>query len=452
MGFVRERIRGDGVVRYQAHYLDARGRQRSAGTYATAELATRAWQRMEEGIAEGRLGDSQRGRQRFRRYVEDEWLPRHQIEARTRENYVYYLGRYIYPAFGLMRMTEILPTDVRQWVADLKGGGTSPSVIKSCFAILSAIFTTAFNDQITHTHPCRGVKAPPVPKKVRTIVTPEQFDQIHAALPNDAARMLVELDVETGLRWGESTELRVKDVDLRTRTVMVKRVAVELVPKNHPDGKRFVVKEYPKDREHRRIKLNKQVAAALATHITSNRLGPDALLFPVTLMRPDRWPTDAASLSDLGLTEPNAAGRRYPHGTITAYNMAPCKCQYCRRAYAEYRAARRAAGRDSPRTPRRALDTDGHIPRRWFRGGVWLPALERADLPIKVRPHDLRHAHASWLLAGGADLQYVKSRLGHGTIKTTEQYLHTLDDVDESALEGLSAIRGRSSRGTGRIG
>jgi site-specific recombinase XerD len=58
---------------------------------------------------------------------------------------------------------------------------------------------------------------------------------------------------------------------------------------------------------------------------------------------------------------------------------------------------------------------------------------------------DLRHAHASWLLAGGADIQVVKERLGHATIATTERYLHTLPDADETALDALSAIRNRRS-------
>jgi site-specific recombinase XerD len=66
-----------------------------------------------------------------------------------------------------------------------------------------------------------------------------------------------------------------------------------------------------------------------------------------------------------------------------------------------------------------------------------------AGLTIKVRPHDLRHAHASWLLAGGADLQYVKERMRHGSIVTTEKYLHTLDGKDDTALEAFQAVRHR---------
>ncbi len=35
----------------------------------------------------------------------------------------------------------------------------------------------------------------------------------------------------------------------------VSRVAVELVAEFHPTGGRFLIKDYPKDREHRQIKL-----------------------------------------------------------------------------------------------------------------------------------------------------------------------------------------------------
>ena len=69
-----------------------------------------------------------------------------------------------------------------------------------------------------------------------------------------------------------------------------------------------------------------------------------------------------------------------------------------------------------------------------------------AGLEGPVRIHDLRHAHASWLLAGGADLQVVKERLGHANIATTERYLHTLPDADDTALDALDRVRGRSRR------
>jgi site-specific recombinase XerD len=91
------------------------------------------------------------------------------------------------------------------------------------------------------------------------------------------------------------------------------------------------------------------------------------------------------------------------------------------------------------------VDTDGHISRDWFRQNVWHPALKRAGLTFPVRAHDLRHAHASWLLAGGADLQMVKNRLGHGSISTTEKYLHTLPEADDVALDAFSRIRNRAT-------
>ena len=83
------------------------------------------------------------------------------------------------------------------------------------------------------------------------------------------------------------------------------------------------------------------------------------------------------------------------------------------------------------------------ISRNNFRTKVWLPALETAKINGTVTFHNLRAAHASWLLAGGADLQVVKERLGHKQITTTQQYLGTLPDAGDRALAAYRKIRNR---------
>jgi integrase len=81
------------------------------------------------------------------------------------------------------------------------------------------------------------------------------------------------------------------------------------------------------------------------------------------------------------------------------------------------------------------------ISRNTFRTRVWRPAVRTAGVDFGVRVHDLRHAHASWLLAGGSDLKSVMDRMGHAQITTTQKYLHTLPDADQKNLTALDRIR-----------
>lgn len=87
----------------------------------------------------------------------------------------------------------------------------------------------------------------------------------------------------------------------------------------------------------------------------------------------------------------------------------------------------------------------------WTR--VWTPTVRRAnDLaecakhgvkPIGKRPriHDLRHSHASWLIAAGVPLTVIQRRLGHESIKTTSDlYGHLMPDVQQVAVAAVESV------------
>jgi integrase len=448
MGFSRRRRGKDGRPRYTAYYRDLRGREVSAGTFARKADADAAWQAAEVNVRAGLRHDPGRGRQTFEHYVEAVWLPNHRMELSTRADYTSAIYRHIMWFFGPMKMRDIGPGQVREWITALKARGVSPRRIEySKNSVLNAIFTTALDDGVIVVHPSHRVATDPVPRKPRRIITAAQFDAVYAALPNSDAQLLVETAIETGLRWGELTELRVRDIDFATGLLTVARAVIAVSRKHHPAGGRFWVKNYPKDREYRQLRMSDQIVRKLSEHVTAHDLGADDLLFA---RRGDRGPgTQPAVLADpetLGWTEPNQAGRRYRHGTTTAYGLGRCRCEHCRHAVALYRAERRRNGNDRP-SQGHPVEVDPHLHASTFRMSVLRPALRVAGID-GVTFHGLRHAHASWLLAGGADLQVVKERLGHAKISTTEGYLHTLPDADQTAVTALGKIRSGGDSGT----
>ncbi len=379
MGYARKRTSKAGT-RYAAVYRDARGKIRQAGTHEKKKEANLAWQRAEAVVASGRPGDPSSGRIFVATYVNDVWFPNHVLEPSTREGYRYCLDKHILPWFGCMKMSDVLPTHVRLWVTELTAQGVSPAQIRHLKIILSAMFTTALNDFVTVIHPCRGVKSPTVAVKEYRIVSPGEFARLLAALPCEAARLLIEAAIGSGVRWGELTELRPRDLQFDSGILTVTRTVSEVDPKYHPTGGHFYVKPYPKSKHSRRLKLDPLLVNAIATHMRQYDIGLDDLLFGFSHFPSNPWaPATLVDANTLGLTEPTTTGRQYRHGTLSAYTAGRCRCGQCKASFARYRAQRRTEGLDDPRGTR-TRDTDGHLPRDWFRHRIWLPTCKKAEL------------------------------------------------------------------------
>lgn len=329
MAWVMKRKASDGQTRYQALYRDPTGAKRSAGTFRARVDAERAGTAAEIKIGEGSWIDRKAGEVLFADYVEKSWWPnQHHLELTTKASYRSILDKHFLPYLGKYPLKAIAPTLVQGWVGHAIEGGLSPRSIRKDHTLLHGIFKAAVRDRLIAHNPCEGTTLPKVVIAARDIVTPEQFEQLLAAIP-ERHQLLVLVGIETGMRWGELAGLRPKHVDLERNLITVQETIVEIGKKNSPTGERYTVKLAPKNDKPRVLMVSSELSNLIGERIATWTMQPDDLLFPST---------------ERNLRQPTS--------------------------------------------------------RNTFRTRVWRPAVMSAGLPLSVRMHDLRHAHASWLLVG----------------------------------------------------
>ena len=78
---------------------------------------------------------------------------------------------------------------------------------------------------------------------------------------------------------------------------------------------------------------------------------------------------------------------------------------------------------------------EGYLSRQVFARDLKNLAGRAGISSARIAPHVLRHAFASHLLAGGADLRVVQTLLGHADISTTQIYTHVLNEKLRDLVE-----------------
>lgn len=257
-----------------------------------------------------------------------------------------------------------VPVRDRDQLARL-GKPMSAKTLKNIHSLLSHAFTTAnLERQLRPDNPAKGIPLPTYHRPENVYLTPLEFSVLLSKFSHAAWKHPVQFTASTGVRWGELVALTVGDLHLNNA---IPYVSVNKAVKRGEDG-RGSYTGAPKSLMSRRLVSLPATLVTMLRELTAGR-PREALLF----------------------TGPEGGPLHYSN----------------------------------------------------FRTRVWLPAVAAAyaernadgflvglgeRIPYKrVRIHDLRHSHASWMIMKRVDMFAVKSRLGHESITTTYNTYGHLD-------------------------
>jgi integrase len=447
----RERKKG---VRYRGIYKAADGRYRSAGTFSTEKQALAVAEEAERHAAEvaggaaGGLDPATRATRTIREYA-PVFLRHHQVEGNTKDTYADTLRLHVMPFLGGCRLAETDRTVARNYITALQEEGRSANTIRQAKVVLGAMFGMAVSDGYLDYNPFHDVKIPKVPgRRAIKVATPEQYLRVRACLPTKPAQVFSTLLVSSGIRFCEAIGLQPADFDFGTGILEVARSVVKVSRQHHPQGKTFLVRDYTKNGQTRRLKLDGAVVELVRGYLAEHGIGEREVMFPAELVVPPRRTKPRLTEEEiraLGDCEP-VGGRVYAHGTLGGYVQAKCRCAGCRQWARDY-------GRERMRV-RRAGASSGEARRRWEKSRdadefyldeqswdrIWAGAVADSGIPFKPTAYQVRHTHASWLIDAGENPKAVMHRLGQADLRTTARYVHVLEETGESAarrFEGL---------------
>lgn len=353
------------------------------------------------------------------------WIARVDLMPITKKNYELTYRTYVRDHLGHYALDQVTLPIVRSLILELLSEGIKPSTLSKVKACIGSMYKSVLEENPSMgANPTHGITVKANQPDLKNVLEPEDFKRIVSNLPTGmtgGAKLLATFLVVSGCRFGEATELRVKDFNFDTGEVYVQRRVSELGTA-YGKGTRFKVIEGTKSGKKRSVSLSKALLQEIKAYVSTNDMRKEDLLFPrgITL-------TAGKLESSRGTESPlesfSRDGKQFQHGTLYAYNHGGCRCEDCK-----------AVRRKPSRAERAMNDETSHLPRGVWRN-TWNKAIAKSGIGWTPRTHDLRHANATQLLKNGVDVHEVKERLGHQSINTTERYLHRLRHQQSKAGE-----------------
>ena len=178
------------------------------------------------------------------------------LAPRTYEYYSNVIEKLILPALGHIKIVELKPAHVQQFIMYLQDGSEtkpSPSTVKRKVAILQSILRQAVKLGLIQSNPANADRLT-MPKMITPkveIFTRQEAAEMLSHLENEPLQYqtIIQLAIMTGARLGELVGLKFSDVDFVNNRITIARTAYKLT--GQP-----VKTKAPKDNDVRTVTVN----------------------------------------------------------------------------------------------------------------------------------------------------------------------------------------------------
>jgi len=291
-GWIRKRASG----RYQASYIGPDGARHFApGTFERKTDAEGWLSNERRDIDAAKSGSTDwtspaerktavMAAYRDRKTVEQygtEWITQRNLKPRTRIHYTSILENHIKPKLGSIAVASLKPATVRSWYANTLRD--KPTMRAQTYQLLHAICETAVADEILPSNPCKIAGASSVKRKTEPVVPTIAELGIIAEKIDAKYHALVLISAWCGLRFGEVTELRRKDIRYVANddgSVEPGIIAVARGVTHRNDGESRCRIDTPKSGRTRNVPIPPHIRANIQTHLDKFVCSdPESLLF-----------------------------------------------------------------------------------------------------------------------------------------------------------------------------
>ncbi|WP_314101501.1 hypothetical protein [uncultured Frigoribacterium sp.] len=150
-----------------------------------------------------------------------------ELKPRTYNGYVAIYDNRVLPKFGARKVGTLTRSDVQAWVGELHAAKLSPATVHHHYVALKKALRHALDDRLISYNPCDGVRLPKAHNAdgfKPVFLTAAQVEDLADLLDfQHLYGLLVRFAAYTGLRAGELTGLRIRNLNLKAGHVEVRQ-------------------------------------------------------------------------------------------------------------------------------------------------------------------------------------------------------------------------------------